>query len=411
VKSSKFLIEHQCPQCGAPATLEETDHLFICGYCRVKSFLQSRDFFRYVLPHRAPKGKSLVYLPYWRFKGCLFSCVSGGIRQKIVDVSHQGVESRYFPISLGLRGQTLKLRFMSPEEEGRFLKPGLAYGEVLELLERRLSASLPKPLFAQAFIGETLSQIYSPFYIEDTLYDAVLNRPVSSAPAEDLNGDALPGGRPTWQIQFLPALCPNCGWDLDGERDSLALNCKNCNSIWMAGKKGFTKIRFGALPENGEGVMYLPFYRLKAEVTGIGLDSYADLIQLANLPKVVQEHWKDRPFRFWSPAFKVRPQDLLRFGRNLTLSQPQTDLISELPEGEIHPVTLPVQEAVEGLKINLASFMKPQRVLFPKLQEIQIKARRFMLVYVPFHKRGNELTQPAFQLRLNKNLLAYARHL
>jgi len=208
VKSSKFLIEHQCPQCGAPATLEETDHLFICGYCRVKSFLQSRDFFRYVLPHRAPKGKSLVYLPYWRFKGCLFSCVSGGIRQKIVDVSHQGVESRYFPISLGLRGQTLKLRFMSPEEEGRFLKPGLAYGEVLELLERRLSASLPKPLFAQAFIGETLSQIYSPFYIEDTLYDAVLNRPVSSAPAEDLNGDALPGGRPTWHGKS--SFCPPC---------------------------------------------------------------------------------------------------------------------------------------------------------------------------------------------------------
>jgi hypothetical protein len=411
VKSSRFLIEHQCPQCGAPATLEETDHLFVCGFCKVKSFLQSRDFFRYVLPHKAPKGKPLVYLPYWRFKGCLFSCVSGGVRQKIVDVSHQGIGSRYFPVSLGLRSQTLKLRFVSPETEGDFLKPSLSYSEVLDLVEKRFSSSLPKPVFAQAFVGETLSQIYAPFYIEDKVYDAVLNRAVSPASGEDVQHDNLPGGRPDWRIQFLPALCPHCGWDLDGQRDSLALNCKNCNSLWMAGKKGFTKVSFGAMQEDGKQMIYLPFYRIKAAVTGIGLDSYADLIQLANLPKVVQEEWKNRDFRFWSPAFKIRPLDLLRFARNLTLAQPENDFAPVFPEGEIHPVTLSIQEAVESLKINLASFMKPQRSLFPKLQDIHIKARSFVLIYVPFHRRGNELTQPAFRLRLNKNLLNYARHL
>jgi predicted Zn-ribbon and HTH transcriptional regulator len=405
------LIEHQCPQCGAPATLEETDHLFVCGFCKVKSFLQSRDFFRYVLPHKAPEGKSLVYIPYWRFKGCLFSCVSGGIRQKIVDVSRQGLGSRYFPVSLGLRSQTLKLRFVSPETEGRFLNPTLSHSEVLDLVEKRFSASLPKPLFAQAFVGETLSQIYAPFYIEDKVYDAVLNRAVSSASGEDVRHEALPGGRPDWRVQFLPALCPHCGWDLEGQRDSLALNCKNCNSLWMAGKKGFTKVSFGAMPEDGKQITYLPFYRIKAAVSGIGLDSYADLIQLANLPKVVREEWKTREFRFWSPAFKVRPLDLLRFARNLTLSQPEKEFAPVFPEGEIHPVTLSVQEAVESLKINLASFMKPRRILFPKLQDIHIKARSFVLIYVPFHIRGNELSQPAFQLRLNKNLLTYARHL
>ncbi|MEJ2725342.1 MAG: hypothetical protein P8175_12005 [Deltaproteobacteria bacterium] len=168
---------------------------------------------------------------------------------------------------------------------------------------------------------------------------------------------------------------------------------------------------FGALPEDGKHVTYLPFYRIKGEVTGIDLDSYADLIRVANLPKVVREGWKSRGFRFWSPAFKVRPRDLLRFARNLTLAQPETGFVPVFPEGEIHPVTLSINEAVEGLKINLASFMKPQRILFPKLPEIHIKARSFVLIYVPFQRRGSELTQQAFQLRLNKNLLDYARHL
>ena len=39
-----------------------------------------------------------------------------------------------------------------------------------------------------------------------------------------------------------------------------------------------------------------------------------------------QAAWKDIPFRFWFPAFKVRPEDLLRFSKYLTLSQPAFNL-------------------------------------------------------------------------------------
>jgi len=150
---------------------------------------------------------------------------------------------------------------------------------------------------------------------------------------------------------------------------------------------------------------------MNVDITGIALDSYADLVQLANLTKVVQAQWEDMAFHFWCPAFKVRPQDFLRFARRVTLSQPQGELVPELPEAKLHPATLPIMEAVESSKINLASFMKPPKILFPKLHEIKIKPKGFMLVYIPFHERGNELTQPAFQLRLNKNLLTFARHL
>lgn len=364
-----------------------------------------------MLPHSARENKDLIFFPYWRFKGLVFSCVSNGIRHRIVDVSHQAVASPYFPVSVGLRSQTMKLRFVSPETEGRFLKPSLSFEEIVRIIEHRFNTSLPKPIFQQSFIGETISQIYSPFYINKKVYDAVLNRPVSQELPEDFDPLALPGGRSDWRVRFIPAMCPNCGWDLDGERDSIVLNCRNCNSSWYPAKSRLTRLKFARIPEESGKVNYLPFYRIKAEVAGITLDSYADLVKIANLPKVVQEHWKDMEFHFWSAAFKVRPESFLNFARNLTLSQPQEELVYEMPDARPYPVTLPIQEAVEGLKISLASFMKPQKRLFPKLQEIKIKAKSVMLVYIPFYEKGSELSHPAFRLRINKNLLSFARHL
>jgi len=74
------------------------------------------------------------------------------------------------------------------------------------------------------------------------------------------------------------------------------------------------------------------------------------------MAKVVQEGWEEKPFRFWTPAFKIRPQDFSFFSRNLTLSQPPKDYVPQLPQGDILPVTMPVQDAVESLKINLREF-------------------------------------------------------
>jgi len=303
----------------------------------------------------------------------------------------------------------MKLRFVSQETEGHFLKPSLPYQEMMHIIEERFSTSLPKPIYHQDFVGDTLSQIYSPFYVNGKVYDAVLNRPVSPQLPEDFDTSSLPGGHADWSVRFVPALCPNCGWDLKGQRDSLALNCDHCNSVWYPGKEKLKKLKFAHLPEEGDHVTYLPFYRVKADVSGLTLESYADLVKVANLPKVVQEDWKDRPFYFWSPAFKVRPQDFIRFARNLTLSQPQGKWVEELPDAPLYPVTLPLTEATESLKLNLANFMKPQRILFPELQEIKISPKSFLLLFIPFHERGHELTQPAFQLRINKNLLTYGR--
>lgn len=406
VKSSDFLIRHECPQCGAPAELEESDRLFHCGYCRVRSYLLEKDFFRYVIPHSA-EDKEIMYVPYWRFKGSVFSCFSDGVRERFTDLSHPAFESYCFPNSLGFRTQALKLRFLSPEISGNFFKPTLPF----EITMNRFGDEYAiKPVLHQAFVGETRSMIYAPFYLkEDTLYDAVLNKPCANAPF--IFEKEKSESKPDWRIHFIAALCPNCGRDLQGERNSLTLHCLNCRCIWHTGEHGLTKLTFAAMFSEWEDAAWLPFWRIRAEAEGINLNSYADLIRAANLPKITSEKDEKILFYFWIPAFKVQPQSFLRFARSITLYQPQDELLSELPNGTIYPLTLPVREAIESLKIHLAGFITPKRLLEEKLGEIRIVPEQSLLVYVPFQQTHHELIQPDMTVSVHKNLLAAAKHL
>ena len=291
MKNFNLLIEHQCPQCGAPAVLAETDRLFTCDFCRVRSYLYSRGVFRYLLPDKAPEGKTLYYIPYWRFKGMLFSCVPGGVRQKFIDVSYQALVSSQLPISLGFRSQTLKLRFISPESAGRFLPINRSLDQMMQIQEQNYSQPLPKPIYHQAHIGEHSSLIYAPFYVEDCLYDAVLNEPVGSRITDDVRQMLETAEKPGWGLNFLPTLCPDCGWDLEGPRDTLVLLCRNCNSAWKAGNSHLKRLKFGHLTLNVDTdfpVLYLPFWRIKS-----------DIMSLAPRSTPIWPRWPTCP---WSPG-------------------------------------------------------------------------------------------------------------
>jgi hypothetical protein len=391
--------------------MEETDRLFACEFCKVKSYLIPEDVFRYILPSKAPKSKELVFFPYWRFKGMHFACAGNEIRHKFVDVSHQAVESPLFPVSLGLRSQALKLKFATPETTGRFLEPTQTFKRVKQNFENRFDRTLPKPVLHHAHIGETISLIYAPFYIEDRIYDAVLNKPVVASPSEGFDINQLPSESAEWPIYFVSTLCPNCGWDLDGEKNSLVLLCQNCTSAWYPMGKKLKKIKFGKHPVQDNMAVYLPFWRIRPEISGMILKSYADLIKAANIPKVVQPGWEDIGFRFWVPAFKVRPKIFLQLSKNLTLSQLHNELAADLPEHRHHPITLPLTEAIESLKVNLAGILKPKTRLADILQGIDIAARSFELVYVPFIEKHQELIQPDLQFAVNKNTLALSDNL
>ena len=369
------------------------------------------DYFRYFLPHACGNDQDLVYFPYWRFKGMLFFCGPAGITNRFVDVSHQAIVTPYFPISVGVRSQAMKLRFVSPDMAGRFLKPRQSFDEIAANFENRFGKSLPKPILHQAHIGDSLSLIYSPFYLKDKLYDAILAKPVAAKMDEDFNIDDFDGGGPTWHIRFVSTLCPNCGWNLEGRRDTLVLNCKNCNSCWYPVGRKLKQLKFAQIPGAGDNTIHLPFWRIRADISGISLRSYADLIRIANLPKAVQNGWADIPFRFWIPAFKVRPQQFLRLASHLTVSQPREELIPELPGNRIHPGTLPVKEAIESLPITLAKFMKPRQTLMETFHNIDINAKSFTLVFVPFNEEHHELIQHDYQIAINKNVLAHSKNL
>ena len=370
------------------------------------------NYFRYVLPHNAPAGQELTWFPYWRFKGMIFSCLPSGIQNRFLDASQQAQPSPLFPISLGLRSQAMKLRFVTPDTEGWFLKPTLPFSQVLDRFLERINRDIREPILHQSHIGESLSLIYAPFYAGKQIMDAVLNQPVSQPPDETVNLGDLPGGSASWRIRFLPTLCPACGWDMEGSRDALALHCKNCESMWQAGKEGLTRLTVGYLsgPQDAKTV-YLPFWRVRAEVTGIELRNYADVVKIGNLPKVVQPEWERIPFHFWSPAFKVRPRSFLRLTHQMTLSQPRDNFIPKVPKGSLHPVNLPISESVETLKLNLAGFMRPKKMVQDCIADIGVKARSYRLIFIPFEVRHHDFVQTDFNFAVNRNQLALAGNL
>jgi len=410
-RNTNLRIQYQCPQCGAPAVLEETDRLFVCGFCRVKSYLLQHGCFRYVLPHAADSGQDLLYLPYWRFKGMQFSCLAQGVRHQFVDYSHQAVASDYFPASLGLRSQALTLKFATPDLNGYYLKAVTPFSEVMRIFQRRINRSLPKPLLHQCHIGDTLSLIYAPFYVKHKVFDAVLNQPVTPELPEDFTTEIYAGGKSDWQIRLLPTLCPDCGWDLEGQRDSLVLICRNCRSIWTPAHDKLIKLKFGCIPAKARNVSFLPFWRLKAEIGGVVLHSYADLVRLANLPKVVQSSWRDRVPCFWVPAFKVRPGVFLRLAQNATLAQPEQAPAANLPDQTLYPVTLPVKEAAESIKVLLAALIRPRETLPTVLPDLSVKAQIFSLIYIPFEEKQMELINSKYNLTINRNLLRLSQNL
>ncbi len=402
----KFRVEQQCPQCGAPARLEETDRLFSCGFCRVKSYLVSTGIFRYYLPAREGSDRPLLYFPYWRLRGMLYSCFPQEVKHRVVDISQQARPSRIFPVSLGLRSQALTLKFVTPELEHRFVEPGRSVSAAKEEFEDRFIGEKKGSVLHQSLIGETLSLIYAPFYWDDGLHDAILGRPLDAdTGVEELEGLATES--PSWSIRFIPTLCPHCGWDMAGERDTLALHCENCDSLWQADHRRLTRLSALTLPGGENGTPYLPFWRIRADVSGLLLDSYADFARIANLPAVIRERWESEDFFFWVPAFRATPRAYLHLGRALTTGQPRKEPAPTVPKSGLHPVTISVSEASECLKLLLSGFMKmPPKKFKTRFPGMRVKARKYLLVYVPFEEGHHELINREYRLTVNRNMLA-----
>ena len=79
------------------------------------------------------------------------------------------------------------------------------------------------------------------------------------------------------------------------------------------------------------------------------------------------------------------------------------------PRAPLHPASLPLSEAIESIRVLLASLAVKKELLLAKLPEILINIEEQNLVYVPFVLKGSELIQSAMQVSISANALNWGK--
>ncbi|MEW6079679.1 MAG: hypothetical protein AB1724_17875 [Thermodesulfobacteriota bacterium] len=383
----------------------------------MRSCIDQKRYFRYRFEPsaQAAEHRELVFIPYWRFKGTLFYATrEKGVANQFLDISRIALPAgiNFLPASLGVRSQALPLKLVSADHQGRFLTPCRLQETMDEFDRVNQVVRLKVATIFREYIGETASLIYSPVYVENRqLYDAVLDQPLSLAMPDDRDVRDMDTCRPEGETIFIPGLCPDCGWDLEGAAQSLTLTCLNCRSLWRPRRGALVRVRFGLVASDNPDAVYLPFWRMEADVAGVPLASYADMVRLANLPRVVQTAWEEMPLAFWSTAFKVRGDIFHRLNQQLTCAQPRTDLAETITNRRLHPITLPAAEGLESIKITLISILRPPEDWLPRYPDISVFPTRVTLVFLPFEDRRLDLYYRDINLSIDKNVLAHAGNL
>ena len=409
-------VEQDCPQCGAPVTLSEDDRLLTCPFCGVKNFLQTNSTFRYILPDKIEETerRHLIYAPYIRLKSNLFHITDKGIAYKIIDTTQLGFVMPGLPPSLGMRPQAMKIGRLTPQTEGQFLRLSVKAKIILEkaLKLSKLSNDLGKQLLHQAYIGDTISLMYLPLHTDDThLLDAVTDNPLIAL--DRIKDYSLKGTgfSPNWQTNFLPTLCPNCGWDLEGEKDCLVPPCHNCETAWEINKKGLKRIQWEVQPGDLTTALHLPFWKISAQIPSMEILSFADFIHRTNQPMVPRPQWHEREMQFWIPAFKLRPKIFLQIARLVTINHWRLHLEQGHSTPNLYPANLPQTEARQAIKVTLAACATSRNNIFPYLPEARIKNTKTSLAYLPFQDKGHDWFQPQTRAVIPKSVLRLGRKL
>ena len=237
VNGSNFQIEQQCPQCGAPIILDETDRILSCKFCRTRVYLATDDHFRFYIPPAKGISEKIYFIPYWRLKGLSYAIKANDISYKYFDANFISFDSPLLPHSLGLRPQAMKLKFVgNADNEGKFIASSDKTKEKILKNYKTQAGAL-----REIFIGETASVIYTPVYFANNrVYDAILKKPLDLQ-KKDLEVEQALISAPDekWHVEFLSLLCPDCGADLPGEKNALILFCDNCHSAWNPSNKNF----------------------------------------------------------------------------------------------------------------------------------------------------------------------------
>ena len=420
-------IEDRCPQCGGPVTLNETDRLLACAYCQVRLYVATEGVPRYCLPVKPAPVGDIVMVPYWRVRAQHYRCVPWELRSALLDLTRLATPAPGLPGSLGIRPQAVRLRFAAPSLATRFLPASGPPPLPDEHLDAALSTIEEETHLFEACVAASTSIVYAPVRLTRAVFDGVLNRRLA-ADAEGWVAAAGSGDEAPPPIRFLATLCPACGWQLEAARDSLVLLCVNCRGAWRANHAGLCPVEYSLLDTGGwTPHRHLPFWRVTARISGLPLDSWADLVRFANLPRVVKAEWRDEPLEFWVPGFKAQPDQFLRIAQCVTLARPAHGDTAIRPgtgpdappvDGPLapvlracYPVTLDNDALAAAVTVLIASLGQPKTRVFQRLREVSVEVTASHLVYVPLDFNGREYQHPSLQLTVQKNLLEWGARL
>lgn len=360
-------------------------------------------------------------------------------KAEIVDHSALAAPFKEFPSTLGIRSQTLMMKFVEPQSAGEFFPPSMDKNDFVKQLENdsphaltvtirnnvsiaggigfmdrfetpgveAFASCLKQENILRAFIGEIVSIVYAPFFVNgQTVIDGITGRPAFKTK----NAEALlaPREKDPFKLAFIPTLCPNCNWNLQGEKQTLVLVCPHCGTAWQASEQGMQPVDARAVFSGSDGAAWVPFWALDVDYGALNLSSFGDFIRLTNLSVLVRPERREKRFLMWIPAFKVNPELFFRLGKQMSVLQREIQKTEAMPK-HFYPVTLPVSEAFQSLPIVLGEMAVAKKKMFPFVKNAAFSLRGAVLAFVPFVERGSEIVQPESNIAINKNALIWGR--
>jgi hypothetical protein len=332
--------------------------------------------------------------------------------ERFLDATWPALQLPFLPFDLGLSARAFRLCLLSYQKKGKFLKPQIGLEEVGQYpagADTGITEPVHESVFGhEGFFAPAISLVYTPISIKEGQgFDGLGNRPLEKSRGVEWEDYPVEEQDPSWLVGFKPALCPYCGSDLQGEKESHIFLCHNCDRAWEALQEGLRRVDYRFMPVNSEAPPYwLPFWRIEAEISGGSMPGYSFVS--GSLVATEQRLRKKGKTLFWFPAFKISPSLFATITRALNFRPPRDLSLKEkaLP-GACHPVTLSGKQALEGMEVLGPSLLKAS--LFGHDQPSLKSSGSPLLVYLPFRLQGNEWVQEEVSLGINKNALKFGR--